>query len=114
MYSPPIIPRKIKYCKICNTIDINNSCEFIRYSCSDVFHKNCIKKNNMSLLNPKCPKCDQGKLIINTFEIYDNDNDDDDPDYSIPPINIITVILSCMSFFLFSLFATPNSCPTKN
>lgn len=111
MYSPPIIPRKLKYCKICNTIDINNSCEFIHYSCSDVFHKNCIKKTNMSLLNPKCPNCDRGKLIINTFEIYDND---DEEDYSIPPLNMITIVLSCMSFVLFLIISTSNVCPTKN
>lgn len=105
MYSPPIIPRKIKYCKICNTIDINNSCEFIRYSCSDVFHEKCIKKTNMSLINPKCPSCDKGNLLMNDSEI--DDNDEDESDYSIPPLNMITIILSCMSFILFLILKTP-------
>lgn len=103
MYSPINMHRNnYYYCEncngICNEILSNN---IIVYSCGKMFHSNCLKRSSLSIINPKCPICAEGNLINNKAIL-----DEDDYDYSIPPINVITIILSCMGLFLIFIFGT--------
>ena len=54
--------------------------DIVKYNCGHTFHKKCLLVNNMSLINPMCIKCKNGKKF--TVKKYEDDEDDFDEDDS--------------------------------
>ena len=68
-------------CDLCNkSLTVDN----IKYKCGHMFHKCCLLPKSMSILNPECKVCNNGKMegYPSDKEYEDEDEDDtyDDSD----------------------------------
>ena len=59
-------------CNFCNKL---LTIETIKYKCGHVFHKFCLLPKSISILNPECKVCNNGKI-----EGYPSDKEDEDED----------------------------------
>lgn len=50
----------------------------VKYKCGHIFHRSCLLPQKMSILNPRCKKCENG--MIDGYPTSDDDDDDDDDD----------------------------------
>ena len=65
-------------CNFCNkllTIDT------IKYKCGHVFHKVCLLPKSISILNPECKVCNNGKIEGYPSDKEDEDEDEDEDEY---------------------------------
>jgi hypothetical protein len=61
------------YCNLCNKLLTTDT---IKYKCGHMFHKYCLLSKSMSILNPECKVCNNGKM-----EGYSSDKEKDDDEY---------------------------------
>ena len=59
-------------CNLCNKLLTTDT---IKYKCGHMFHKYCLLSKSMSILNPECKVCNNGKM-----EGYPSDKEKDDDD----------------------------------
>ena len=73
-------------CNLCNKLLMVDT---IKYKCGHVFHKYCLLPKTISILNPECKVCNNGKMEgypsdkEEVVEEEDDDNYDDDDKYKI-------------------------------
>ena len=68
-------------CGLCNKL---LAADTIKYKCGHVFHKFCLLPKSISIINPECKVCNNGKMEgypSDKEEEKEDDNDDDDDDY---------------------------------
>jgi hypothetical protein len=53
----------------------------VKYKCGHIFHRNCLLPQKMSILNPRCKKCENGMIDgYPTSEEEDEEEEEDDDD----------------------------------
>ena len=70
-------------CNLCNKL---LTADTIKYKCGHMFHKACLLPKSMSIINPECKVCNNGKMNgypSDKEEEKEEDDDDDDDKYKI-------------------------------
>lgn len=69
-------------CNLCNKLLTTDT---IKYKCGHMFHRFCLLPKSMSILNPECKVCNNGKMegYPSDKEEKDNADDDDDKEYKV-------------------------------
>jgi hypothetical protein len=66
----------------------------IKYKCGHIFHRSCLLPQKMSILNPRCKKCENG--MIDGYPTSDEDEeeeeDEDDDEENLTKIETIVVV----------------------
>jgi len=65
----------------------------IKYKCGHIFHRSCLLPQKMSILNPRCKKCENG--MIDGYPTSDEDEEeeeDEDDDEKLTKIETIVVV----------------------
>ena len=57
-------------CNLCNKLLM---ADIVKYKCGHVFHKFCLLPKSISILNPECKVCNNGKM-----EGYPSDKEEED------------------------------------
>jgi hypothetical protein len=64
-------------CSLCNKL---LAADTIKYKCGHVFHKFCLLPKSISIINPECKACNNGKMEGYPSDKEEKDDDDDDDD----------------------------------
>ncbi len=68
----------------------------VKYKCGHIFHRSCLLPQKMSILNPRCKKCENGMIdgypTSDEDEDEDDDDDDDDDDENLTKCETIVVV----------------------
>ena len=70
-------------CNLCNKL---LTADTIKYKCGHIFHKLCLLPKSMSIINPECKVCNNGKMNgypSDKEEEKEEEDDDDDDKYKI-------------------------------
>ena len=70
-------------CNLCNKL---LTADTIKYKCGHMFHKACLLPKSMSIINPECKVCNNGKMNgypSDKEEEKEEEDDDDDDKYKI-------------------------------
>ena len=71
-------------CNLCNKL---LTVDTIKYKCGHIFHKLCLLPKSMSIINPECKVCNNGKMngypSDKEEEEEEEEDDDDDNKYKI-------------------------------
>ena len=64
-------------CNLCNKLLTSDT---IKYKCGHAFHKFCLLPKNISIINPECKFCNNGKMegYPSEDEYFDEDFDEDE------------------------------------
>ena len=67
----------------------------IKYKCGHIFHRSCLLPQKMSILNPRCKKCENGMIDgypTSDEEDEDEDEEEDEDDEHLTKIETIVVV----------------------
>ena len=68
--------------------------DIIKYKCGHIFHRSCLLPQRLSILNPRCKKCENG--MIDGYPTSDEDEeeeeDEDDDEENLTKIETIVVV----------------------
>ena len=65
----------------------------IKYKCGHIFHRSCLLPQKMSILNPRCKKCENGMIDgYPTSDEEDEDEEEDEDDEHLTKIETIVVV----------------------
>jgi hypothetical protein len=72
-------------CSLCKKLLMVNT---IKYKCGHMFHKHCLLPKSMSIINPECKVCNNGKMEgypsdKEKDDEYDDDDDDNNKEYEV-------------------------------
>jgi len=65
-------------CNLCNKL---LTADTIKYKCGHMFHKACLLPKSMSIINPECKVCNNGKMNGYPSDKEEEKEEEEDDDY---------------------------------
>jgi len=65
-------------CNLCNKLLTTDT---IKYKCGHMFHKACLLPKSMSIINPECKVCNNGKMNGYPSDKEEEKEEEEDDDY---------------------------------
>ncbi len=69
--------------------EFTSNSDTVKYKCGHIFHRTCLLPQKMSILNPRCKKCENG--MIDGYPTSDEDEEEED-DEELTKIETIVVV----------------------
>jgi len=74
----------------------------VKYKCGHIFHRSCLLPQKMSILNPRCKKCENG--MIDGYPTSDEDEEEEEDEYDDENLTKIeTIVVVQISVLVVSL-----------
>ena len=67
----------------------------IKYKCGHIFHRSCLLSQKMSILNPRCKKCENG--MIDGYPTSDEEDEEEEEFTKIETIVVVQISVLIVS-----------------
>jgi hypothetical protein len=64
--------------------------DIVKYKCGHIFHRRCLLPQKMSILNPRCKKCENG--MIDGYPTSEEEEEEEEEEERLTKIETIVVV----------------------